>query len=809
MEALGSERGSASPASSTNSLDLRRLSARNDSAYSSFSAASGGPEPRTPSPEPDSAPYLDWDYVRLVWGGPARPPPAPGLRTCQRPPPPEATSWRPSLPEGQGAPGLLNRRATPLLYALAAEAEAAAQIPEPLSPPASRAAYRQRLQGAQRRVLRETSFQRKEFRMSLPARLRPAAPARPPTNHPRSASLSHPPGEVDQARSRAPTPGTAGQGFLTSQQREWCLSEPGQLDRLGQRTRPSRECSSEPRSSSSFMWPKPQGLQHGAKLEGTQRRGTGDPDLGSLEFAEDNKPAIRSQSTSGKALGHWEVVAVGCPAEGPQDSPADGEQVSKTSTVSTRLPSLPDDDVFLEETPQVGMKVHQDNCVPKGLPTSVHASNQQYGADLNQRAGQATDIPEYLLLHRNPEASGTDSCWQGVNSSVGNSRITCSNPSETTSGDFATTDPDRLLSMDPPAAVENDPLKLLQVDALEPPGSDTPSSPDHIALAWSTGKSCSRPSWPCQRLKELVQELVRLDPSLSDSLVPYPSPEPPLDVLDGLIPLAELWAAMGSACGEAGKGASGPPEPRSCLLSSAQLLTTQEETRPENSTIYAIPDQSGGQGIPEANNIIQAKKVELADLLKKLLQDLQAEQEQLRAAAQACARRRTALQSVVSQSCTPQEVERFSRFMTDLERVLGLLLLLGSRLARVRYALIRAGSDGDPDERASLLQRLRLLQRQQEDAKELKEHVARRERALRELLVKRLSVKELWAYRGLLVAKAAVLAQQRSLDERVRLLQDQLDAVRNDLGHCPLLSRQAWPPGPQPPDKPPFPLPFS
>lgn len=106
---------------------------------------------------------------------------------------------------------------------------------------------------------------------------------------------------------------------------------------------------------------------------------------------------------------------------------------------------------------------------------------------------------------------------------------------------------------------------------------------------------------------------------------------------------------------------------------------------------------------------------------------------------------------------------------------------------------------------ASLLQRLRLLQRQQEDAGELKEHVARRERALRDVLVRALPPGELRAYCALLAGKAAVLAQQRSLDERVRLLQDQLDAVRGSLGHRPPSPRLASLSGTQPLHKSPFP----
>ena len=90
------------------------------------------------------------------------------------------------------------------------------------------------------------------------------------------------------------------------------------------------------------------------------------------------------------------------------------------------------------------------------------------------------------------------------------------------------------------------------------------------------------------------------------------------------------------------------------------------------------------------------------DLLQKMLRDLQAEQKQLQGAAQAWARRGAALEAAVGQACAPHELERFIRFMADLERVLGLLLLLGSRLARVHRALARASVDSDPEEQVMI-----------------------------------------------------------------------------------------------------------
>uniref|UniRef100_A0A5F4WIP9 Shroom family member 1 n=1 Tax=Callithrix jacchus TaxID=9483 RepID=A0A5F4WIP9_CALJA len=820
MEALEPGDDRASPASSTSSLDLRHLSLHADSAYSSFSAASGGLEPRTPSPGTDLFPYLDWDYVRVVWGGPAPAPPDAALCTSPRSPshiPAVAARSGPQPAEVPGTPGPLSRQATPLLYALAAEAEAAARTAEPPSPPASRAAYRQRLQGAQRRVLRETSFQRKELRMSLPARLRPTVPARPPVTHPRSASLSHPGGEGEPARSRGPAPGTAGRGRLANKQRKWCFSEPGKLDCVGQGGGPAGECLGEACSSSGLAGPEHLEFQHPALakfedcqvgwLPERQSQGTTDLDSRALKLGDIYRPASRSESASVEALGSCggsggtipiaqavpegaetprplfqtklsrflpqREAAVVHHAEVPQISPADCKQrISETCTVPARLPSLPDE-VFLEEAPLVTMRSPPDPCASQGPPASVHASDQQYGTGSGQRIGQATVPPEYLL-HECPETAGADDCWQGVNGSV---------------------------------AAESDLLKPLPIDALRLSGNDTPGPLHNTALARGTGQPGSRPTWPSQCLEELVQELARLDPSLSDTLASQPSPEPPLVLLDGLIPLAEVRAAMRPAYGEAGEEAAGTFEPGSYQLSFTQPLPApQEEARLENPATEPVPDQPCGQELPVPNNSIQGKKVELAVLLQKILQDLHMEQERLQGEAQVWARRQVALEAAVRQACAPRELERFSRFMADLERVLGLLLLLGSRLARVRRALARVASDSDADEQASLLQRLRLLQRQEEDAKELKEHVARRERVVREVLTRALPVEELRAYCALLAGKAAILAQQRSLDERIRYLQDQLDAIRNDLGHHSPSPRLSRPPGTCPPDQPPFPL---
>ncbi|XP_034360258.1 protein Shroom1 isoform X2 [Arvicanthis niloticus] len=756
MEALGTGRDRTSQASAPESLDLQRLSTRADSAYSSFSTASGGPETCTPSPDTERLPYLDWDYVRVVWDSRSPTSKDAVLSTTQQPGQAVAGHSDPQSQEVQESLGPLSRQDTPLLYALAAEAEATACTTEPPSPPASRAAYRQRLQGAQRRVLRETSFQRKELRMSLPGRLRPALPARPPTVHVRSASSSQELGEAEPARTAAPALGAASRGRLASQQRLCCFSEPGKLHRVGWSGGPTDEGLREAYSTQELqrgMHAKSKGLQETLSLSSMELNS------GSADLSSAHRPAGRSQSVSGEVMG---------PCTGSERTLATVQAVPQRA-----------------ETPRPLLQTK----------LSSH-SYQQCENGLSKKAGQ-TAVSAESPLREVPGSMGEDNYWQGVNGSVDISRPT-STP-KTTNDDIPTFDTNG--PTDPSAATEKPPLKPSSVNVLRPSDSETSGPPHQTSLTW--GQLGSKPTWPSRHFEELVQELARLDPSLSHTLAAQPGPEPPLGLLDGLLPEEEIQSAMRPACGEAGEKA-GASEEGSCGRHFTQdLPTSQEASSSENSTHDPVPDQLTGQGFPEGNST-QAKKVELARLLQKMLQDLHAEQERLRWTAADWTQRNGVLEAAVSQACTPRELERFRRFMTDLERVLGLLLLLGSRLARVNLALARAGSDSDPDERASLLQRLLLLQRQQEDAKELKEHVARREQTLRLVLERELPAEHLRSYCVLLAAKARILSQQRSLDDRIRFLKEQLDSIWSDLSHHPLSPRLSWAPGIRPLDKQPF-----
>lgn len=141
-----------------------------------------------------------------------------------------------------------------------------------------------------------------------------------------------------------------------------------------------------------------------------------------------------------------------------------------------------------------------------------------------------------------------------MNGSVALSRPT-STP-ETTNDDIPTFDTNG--TTDPSAATEKTPLKPPSVDVLRPSDSETPGSPHHTSLTW--GQLGSKPTWPSRHFEELVQELARLDPFLSHTLAAQPGPEPPLGLLDGLLPVEEIRSAMRPALEETREKAAGASE---------------------------------------------------------------------------------------------------------------------------------------------------------------------------------------------------------------------------------------------------------
>ncbi|NWU89335.1 SHRM1 protein, partial [Upupa epops] len=172
---------------------------------------------------------------------------------------------------------------------------------------------------------------------------------------------------------------------------------------------------------------------------------------------------------------------------------------------------------------------------------------------------------------------------------------------------------------------------------------------------------------------------------------------------------------------------------------------------------------------------------ELISCLRSKLQALWEERELVLSEGRECSRRGEELEATVRAVCKANEFERYLMFIGDLEKVVSLLLCLSSRLARVQNALSRVDGSTDAEEKQSLHERHRLLCRQRDDARDLKENLDRRERVVSGILAKYLTEQQLQDYRRFVQLKTSLLIEQKDLEEQIRLLEEQLENLEQSL----------------------------
>ncbi|NWW54268.1 SHRM1 protein, partial [Pedionomus torquatus] len=172
---------------------------------------------------------------------------------------------------------------------------------------------------------------------------------------------------------------------------------------------------------------------------------------------------------------------------------------------------------------------------------------------------------------------------------------------------------------------------------------------------------------------------------------------------------------------------------------------------------------------------------ELISSLRSKLQMLWGERELVLSEARECAGRGEELEAAVRELCKPNEFERYLMFIGDLEKVVSLLLCLSSRLARVQNAMRRIDGNTDAEEKQSLNERHKLLSRQREDAKDLKENLDRRERVVSGILAKYLTEQQLQDYRRFVQDKTSLLIEQKDLEEQIKFFEEQLENLEKSI----------------------------
>ncbi|XP_061779500.1 protein Shroom2-like [Nerophis lumbriciformis] len=135
----------------------------------------------------------------------------------------------------------------------------------------------------------------------------------------------------------------------------------------------------------------------------------------------------------------------------------------------------------------------------------------------------------------------------------------------------------------------------------------------------------------------------------------------------------------------------------------------------------------------------------------------------------------------VQRLCLPNQLDKFRMFVGDLDKVVSLLLSLSGRLARVENALNSLEDEAPPEEKRTLTEKRKVLIRQHEDAKELKENLDRRERLVSAIMEDHLDTAHLDDYRHFVKMKSALIIEQRKLEDKIKLGEEQLKCLLDSL----------------------------
>ncbi|XP_069564110.1 protein Shroom4 isoform X3 [Brachyistius frenatus] len=175
-------------------------------------------------------------------------------------------------------------------------------------------------------------------------------------------------------------------------------------------------------------------------------------------------------------------------------------------------------------------------------------------------------------------------------------------------------------------------------------------------------------------------------------------------------------------------------------------------------------------------------KKQLMESLRKKLGVLREAQRGLQDDIRANAQLGEEVENMVVSVCKPNEVDKFRMFIGDMDKVVSLLLSLSGRLLRVETTLDTLDPETEHHERLPLLEKKRQLMRQLSEAQDLKDHVDRREQAVSRVLARCLSPEQHRDYSHFVKMKAALLVEQRQLEDKIRLGEEQLRGLRESLG---------------------------
>ncbi|NWT24877.1 SHRM2 protein, partial [Cardinalis cardinalis] len=329
----------------------------------------------------------------------------------------------------------------------------------------------------------------------------------------------------------------------------------------------------------------------------------------------------------------------------------------------------------------------------------------------------------------------------------------------------------------------------------EEPGSNLKdSSAATQASSYVKAKEKTLEDW---KSEELAREIVGRDKSLADILDPNVKIKTTMDLMVGIFPKDEhlleeaqqrrklLPKVPSPKISEEKKEEQSAPSAISLTTNSTYYSTSA----PKAELLIKMKDmqeqqqqqQSEDDSEDELDHDLSEKKQELIDSISRKLQVLREARETLLEDIQANNILGEEVEAIVKEVCKPNEFDKFKMFIGDLDKVVNLLLSLSGRLARVENALNNLDDNTSPEERRTLVDKQKLLTQQHEDAKELKENLDRRERIVFDILANYLSEENLADYEHFVKMKSALIIEQRELEDKIKLGEEQLKCLTDSL----------------------------
>ncbi|XP_075738181.1 shroom isoform X2 [Rhipicephalus microplus] len=288
------------------------------------------------------------------------------------------------------------------------------------------------------------------------------------------------------------------------------------------------------------------------------------------------------------------------------------------------------------------------------------------------------------------------------------------------------------------------------------------------------------------------------DAALRSLLVPSPNQKTTSDYLEGLFDgdfsqNSQLDSSLSRRCSSVATSPQPSPSTASSspyLISNTGNNTLSDENLPANSAYYTTSEPKAkfltrfGSDIGKqewtSDSELSAKKEELMASISRKLDVLRSARLSLREEASQNELLGRALGSRVDQLARPAERDKYRLHVDELDKIVSLILSLSGRLARVHNALAGLAGADEPtaQERRALESKRDKLSSQHEEARRLKESIDRRSRQVAQFLRKYLTPQEYADYDHFVRMKSKLLVDAREIDDKIRLGEEQLAALR-------------------------------